>query len=110
MGEWALWAMETLQRHESGKRGYSYRNNKVKALAVQAFCKNGRLGVLRYIMECPLQAKAHVGVCPPYCTPKSFQCAWHHAHMEINPHAYSRSYQFACVDQAHPSGGPTWLP
>lgn len=66
------------------------------------------LGVLRCIMECPLQAKAHVGVCPPLL--QSVHCACHCAHMEINPHAYSRSYKFACVDQAHPSGGPTWLP
>lgn len=57
---------DTVQRHESGKRGYSYINSKVKALAVQAFSKNGRVGVLRHIMEYPLQAKAHVGACPPY--------------------------------------------
>ena len=59
---------DTVQRHESGKRGYSYRNSKVKALAAQAFSKN-RLGVPRHIMECPLQAKAHVGACPPLLLP-----------------------------------------
>lgn len=67
---------DTVQRHESGKRGYSYINSKVKALAVQAFSKNGRVGVLRHIMEYPLQAKAHVGARPPYCSPESVHCAW----------------------------------
>lgn len=111
MGEWALWAMETPFRDVSLERGgSSYRNSKVKALAGQVFCKNGRLGALRYIMEYPLQAKAMWEPVLPYCTPESVHCAWHQAHMEINPHAYLRSYQFACIDQAHPSGGPTWLP
>lgn len=50
---------DTIQRHESGKSWNSYSNSKIEVLVVQAFCKNDRLGVLRQITECPLQAKGH---------------------------------------------------